>query len=436
MFGAAFWPEETIDMKLNKIATQLGINSQGKTGMTLYRKMRQHYFNEFKQLDKLVFQSPSVRPSSHKQRSLSQIESEHSVYQRSDYTPISLENSFNSIFPNLGETTPRSIFFNSGMAAISSLAYFLHGPKNISKLVLGENAYFETKWLLEDYHKCHLVDEYQLKIPVDADVYWFEYPINCTSPKKYPFQEQLDIESFFKKILEITQKTSKQIYLVLDYTLYFLPFDVTKYVAKLPANLSIFLVTSLQKHRNLGLDLTNAGAITIYSHNVADDYEYFTRVRAIMGASITQETVWLMPPIDKNIINQIITDSGLEARRIFKLINRPKLPIKFFCADNNQFQTSFIFVEIDEDLMKKSVVVPYFSDLLMAEFVAAAKKHKTVLIQGTSFGFPFCRVFKNSERYMNTSALRIAVGYDPDFNKNIERALIEGVDSFLKKYSK
>lgn len=424
-------------MKISEVGFKLGINNPKKfSGLKLYNHIRKQYFLRLTQLNRLTFQSPSVSPSSHRQRTLSQNETEHSVYQRSDYTPLRLENSFNALFPKLESVISKSIFFNSGMAAISSLAYFLHGPKNIKKLVLGENAYFETKWLLEDYHRCHLIDEYKLDIPTNADAYWFEYPINCTSPKKYPFQEQLGIETLFRNILRITESTSKQIYLVLDYTLYFLPFDITKYVKKLPPNLSIFLVTSLQKHRNLGLDLTNAGAITMYSNNLATDYEYLTRIRAIMGASITQETVWLMPPIDKDIINQIVGDSGFEARRIFKLTNRPELPIKFYCADNLQFQTSFIFVEISDELMKKSVAVPYFSDLLMAEFVVAAKKHKTVLIQGTSFGFPFCRVFKNSERYMNTSTLRIAVGYDPDFNNDIDLALKEGVDTFLKKYSK
>jgi hypothetical protein len=222
--------------------------------------------------------------------------------------------------------------------------------------------------------------------------------------------------------------------LVLDYTFYFLPFDITKYIKKLPANLSIFLVTSLQKHRNLGLDLTNAGAITLYSHQANDDYEYFTRIRAIMGASIIQETVWLMPPIDKEIINQIVIDSGLEARRIYKEINRPELSIKFYCADNQRFQNSFIFVEIDHELMKKSTKIPYFSDLLMAELVVAAKRHGTILIQGTSFGFPFSRIFKNSERYANTSTLRLAVGYDADLNKDLGLSIKEGVDRFLSKY--
>lgn len=422
-------------MKLANLADLLNIKHQKDlVDLPLYYHLRHHYFDRFNSLDYQAFQSPSVSLSTHQQRSSVQADSEHSVYQRSDYTPFTLENSFNSIFPPINSVLPKTLFFNSGMAAISSLAYYLYAHKNIHKLILGENAYFETKWLLEGYRHCQLVNEYLFNVPSDADVYWFEYPINCTNPEKYPFKEQLNLNHFFQEILKIVNSTTSQIYLVLDYTLYYLPFDLTPFLKDLPLNLTVFLVTSLQKHRGLGLDLTNAGAITFYSHHLDEDYNYLTRVRAIMGTSITQETAWLMPPLNPKTINQIITDSGLEAKKLFRKINRSRLPIKFYCAENHEFQTCFIFVEIDPSLMKYSTTVPYFSDLLIAEFVKAAKRHHVILIQGTSFGFPFTRIFKNSERYTNTSSLRLAIGWDPDLNKDLDLALKEGVDNFIQKH--
>ncbi len=422
-------------MKLTNLTTSLGIgNPNNLTGMSLYRHIRQSYFQHFISLLRNSFQSPSVNPTSHRQRTKVQIESEHSVYQRSDYTPLGLENSFNSVFPSIGLIAPKTLFFNNGMAAISCLAYYLHGPKNIQKLVLGENTYFETKWLLSDYHRCRLVNEYLLDIPSGADVYWFEYPINCASPSKYPFLEQLNLDRFFQEIFKIVSIASSHVYLVLDYTLYYLPFNLTPYLKSLPPNLTVFLVTSLQKHRGLGLDLTNAGAVTVYSHQITDIYDYLGRVRAISGTSITQETAWLMPPLNPRIINQIITDSGLEARRIYHLVNHPNSLIKLYCAENNDFQTSFIYIGIDSELMKFSTSTPYFSDLLIAEIIAVAKRQHAVLVQGTSFGFPFCRIFKNSERYDNTSTIRLAVGYDPDLNRNVDLALSEGINSFIQKH--
>jgi len=287
---------------------------------------------------------------------------------------------------------------------------------------------------LGDYYKCLLANEYLLNLLPGADVYWFEYPINCTDPSKYPFQKQLNLSSFFEKLLKIVKQTTSPVYLVLDYTLHYLPFNLNNYLKKIPPNLTIFLVTSLQKHRGLGLDLVNAGAITFYSHHDVDDYEYLSRVRAINGTSITQETVWLMPPVDPNIINKIITDSGEEACQIYNRIDCSNLPIKLFYADNKEFKTSFIFVQIEPLLMKMSTLIPYFSDQLIAELILSAKRHRSVLVQGTSFGFPFTRIFKNSERYDNTSSLRIAVGYDSDFNKNLDLVISDGLKNFVRKH--
>jgi len=423
-------------MTLEDLATELKIeNTKGYRGLKLYNHIRKLYFEKFKKSYNKPFQSPSISPSTSIQRAILQNTKEFNVYQRSDFVPLNLEKNLNDFFPVISDVLPRTLLFNSGMAAISSLSYLLHGPKDIESLVLGQNSYFETKWLLDDYHKCKKIDEYKLEIPNGSDAYWFEYPINCTSPDEYPFEKQLNLADFFKKFLKIVDKAKKPIYLVLDYTLYFLPFDISRFMKNLPNNLTIFLVTSLQKHRGLGLDLTNGGAITYYSKD-DEDYEYLSRVRTIMGASITQETTWLMPAINNKIINQIIKDSGNESRKLFHKINTPNLPITFYCAENEDFQTSFIFVKIDKSLMKLSKSKPYFSDQLMAEFIAVANKYKTTLIQGTSFGFPFTRIFKNSERYTNTDSLRIAVGYDPNFNRNLDKVFTEGVSNFIKKHNK
>lgn len=422
-------------MKLETLAVALNIKTPRKlAGIALYYNIRKYFYSRARTLIDTSFQSPSLRPSTSNQRSSSQVESEHSVYQRSDYTPKSLENSLNSTFPSIGKLRPFTLMFNSGMAAISATAYFLYGHKKIRKLVLGENVYFETKWLMEGYRKFQWFNEYKQNISSRADVYWFEYPINCTQPENYPFQKQLELRSLFNKLLSLGNSDNRKKYFVIDYTLSAIPFDITPYLESLPQNLTIILITSLQKHRGLGFDLTNAGAITVYTHELVEDLEYFSRTRAIQGGSITQETSWLMPPLNITLINQIITDSGKEARRIFHLINRPKLPIKFYCADNKSFQTSFIFVKIDPVLMKKSIKEPFYSDLLMKELVLSARRHHAHLIQGTSFGFPFSRIFKNSERYENTNSLRIAIGYDPDFNISLAESIIDGVDRFIKKY--
>jgi ssDNA-binding Zn-finger/Zn-ribbon topoisomerase 1 len=142
-----------------------------------------------------------------------------------------------------------------------------------------------------------------------------------------------------------------------------------------------------------------------------------------------------MPQINNKLINQIIKDSGNEAKKLFNKCNNLGLPIKLYFSDNKTFDSCFIFIKIDQKLMKRSVRKPYYSDLLIAELVKSAKRNKCILVNSTSFGFPFSRIFKNSERYSNADSLRIAVGYDSEFNLNLDKAINEGIINFLRKYS-
>lgn len=421
-------------MKLHDLALQLGVKPpKNLKGFELYNYIRRQYFQEFKLKYTEPFQSPSIDPTTINQRSKYQLKEQHGVYQRSDYLPLTLENNFNSFFPALDDTKPLTLAFNSGMGVISSLMYFLHNFKKINRLAIGENAYFETKWIADDYNRNIYFDEYKLNLPTDCDVYWIEFPVNCTQPDKYPFDKQLDLSIFFKKFLSKVRNSNLSIYLVIDYTLGFIPFDLTIFLQSLPVNVTIFLVSSLQKHRGYGLDLTNGGMITFYSRD-KDLYESLKRIRSTTGTSITQETFWLMPPINNKLINKLIVDSGNEAKKIFeKHIPKTGL-IRLYYSNNNIFNTSFIFVKIGKQLIKKSARPPYFSDLLIKEFIKSAKLNKIMLINSTSFGLPFPRIFKNSERYSNTDSLRIAIGYDPDLNNNLNKVIDEGIDSFLKKY--
>jgi len=421
-------------MTIEDLAISLGVKyPRGLSKLQLYDYLRSHFFDEFKSKYSGAFQSPSIEPSAIKQRSDLQIESEHSVYQRSDYTPLTFEKSFNSLYQNLGRAEPRSLMFGSGMAAISSLIYYLYNCKKIKKLCLAENAYFETKWIAEDYGRFSLFNEYELNLPCDCDVYWLEYPVNCTHPDKYPFEKQIDMKKFFDVFLKIISKTNKNIHLVIDYTLFYIPFCLEEYVTSLPKNLTIYFVTSLQKHRGYGLDLTNGGVITYYSHHPIKDHEALVRTRAIMGSSITQETIWLMPQINNRLINRLITDSGHQAKKIFYKCNKDSSGIRLYYSDNDVFLTSFIFVKIDKELMKFSTKRPYFSDRLIAEIIESARRNNAIIVNGTSFGLPFTRIFKNSERYFNTDSLRIAVGYDEELNLGVAEAIQDGISSFLKK---
>lgn len=423
-------------MKILQLSNELGLDSKEHSeGLQAYERLRNMYIRQFHAQDKGKYQSPSIDPTTKTQRGQNQNEKEHGVYQRADFTPTHHEEKFNKIFKSIGGIKPKTMFFNSGMAAISVLMFYLKKSRKFKNFSLGENSYFETKWLSNYYSPVRLVNEYSFRIPRQTDLLWIEYPINCTQPESFPFDKQLNIQNLLEEVTKhSTSRGNKNTVLVIDYTLYYISFDFIESIKRLPKNMELFLVTSLQKHRGYGLDLTNGGAITYYS--TKDNYEELSKIRTITGSNITQETIWTMPAIDIRIINKLIKDSGKNACQMFNFIQKYKFKgLKFHYSKNKIFKTSFIFVTIDKKLMEKSTKLPFYSDRLISEIIKAASRRKAILVNGTSFGLPFTRIFKNSERYENTNSLRIAVGYDEQMNTNVAESIVEGANSFLKKVS-
>ncbi len=406
-------------MTIAALAKKLNIPLTTTAPLSQYNQLRRHYFQLSQQKRVNAFQSPTINPSAVQQRNNFQIELEHSVYQRADFTPTTTEKKFNSSYPTLGEHKPQTLFFNSGMASISSVYFYLTHFCRLRHFLIGENAYFETKWLADEYSNEQLFNEYS-SIPSSklekCRVVWLEYPINCTNQLRYPISNQPLINEHIGQLFAEAQKNVSQHYaLVIDYTLSEIPFSLLP--KELPPNVSLFLITSLQKHRGYGLDLVNAGAVTFYTSN-NQSYEELKKIRAITGTACPQETLWLQTPIRPRLINRLIHDSGRLAHQIFCQLKSTPLVTATY-ADTGDFNPSFIFLNINRKLVKSHTVKPYVSEQLVSELITAAKEHHTILLNGTSFGFPFSRVFKNSERYQNADSLRIAIGYDETLHKHM-----------------
>lgn len=422
-------------MEITTVAEQLGIkDASDKNPSVAYSRMRQYYFERFRKRVGGAFQSPSIFPTTIEQRSLSQNYEEHSVYQRSDFIPLQTESSLNRYFFQLRDREPVTLLFSSGMAAISTTAFFLRNVCGVPTTTLGENSYFETKWVFQNYPNTALINEYQSIIPENFDLLWLEYPINCTYPTDYPFSNQLNIKAIADQSIAVCHRHPNEFKkLVFDYTLHPIPFDLSPYLNEIPDNLDIFLITSLQKHRGYGLDLTNGGAITYYSTEPKVIKDQLRRLQAIWGTSITQESLWLMPEINPKLINQLIEDSGNNAQSIAKKLPTEEGPIHIFYADNPQFKTSFIYLTIDDNLIKKRISEPYLIDLLIRDIIEASKSQRAIMVHGTSFGLPNTRIFKNSERYDNCNSLRLAIGYDEVMNEGVDKAIQHGISSFVQQ---
>ena len=89
-------------MKLADLANKLNVVTKAsRSYLSQYASIRNFYINAFHKLDASKFQSPSINPTTDKQRNPSQNDAEFSVYQRADFTPRNMEASFNKIFKHL-----------------------------------------------------------------------------------------------------------------------------------------------------------------------------------------------------------------------------------------------------------------------------------------------------------------------------------------------
>ncbi len=425
-------------MKIEDLLTALDVPFRpGSEKMELYDAGRSFAFDKFFQKYQGQYQSPSIQPTTHSQRSEWQNVKEHSVYQRSDYTPSNTEALLNSFYKPISGKQPRTLLFNSGMGAISTLLFFLNNTLKTKRMLVGRNCYFETKWLFDDSGNCQYWNEYLPLPKTSASAVWIEYPINCTTPHRYPFSQSSQDKHVVRAVKYLCQKANKrpnqEFFLVIDYTLFYLPLE-THLFDELPENVSLFLITSLQKHRTYGFDLFNGGAITFFTKSEERE-EKLKLLRGSLGTNFTQEASWIHFPFQSQVINKLITDSGKNAQNVFRKL--PKFDgITYFFADNDTFLSSFIFAKIEPSIMKRYKNGTFYSEQLIAAIIKAASKQNTVIIQGTSFGFPFTRIFKNSERYENTNSLRLAIGFDEEMNESVAQAIIEGTQSFLNQIRK
>lgn len=418
-------------MEIKQLAQELSVSIDAVDEMESYSLLRGYYVDTFTEKMNGQFQSPTISPSTLTQRGASQNDLEHGVYQRADYSPVVLEQQINNLYPKTNLIAPRTLVFNSGMASISTLLFFLYNCLGYEHIVVGENTYFETKSLFEKYNRFSFFNEFLSDGIPDCRGIWIEYPINCTKPDIYPINRsssKLILFQAINELIQIARKSPEKRYsIVIDYTLYFIPFDMD--ITRVPSNVSLFLITSLQKHRGYGLDLVNGGAITYYSNN-DDDYASLTELRASMGTLFTQESGWLQPAIRPTTINTLILDSGRLALSIFKRL-KIHPGVSAFYSGNNSFLTSFIFLKIEKSIMSLYGSGPFFSERLINSIVQAALEANTQILHGTSFGFPFTRIFKNSERYENTNMLRIAIGYDERLHVNMADVLSKGINRFI-----
>lgn len=310
------------------------------------------------------------------------------------------------------DTKPRFItLYRSGMSAIyAAFAVIASLWRNIDTIGLNVLAYyFETKTLVAAYvdnrhYKCKEVispvELYDLLENDDgANLFFIEMmDVNMR-------QEKVQVSLMRQALLN--RKNKKPLILVLDNSLVFDEFDITKILESLPNNIIIITVRSCIKLEQFGLELSNLGILELYSNNDKISYDEIKRTfsifRSVTGLSISysDEKILLSNLFKKDLIVEYCRGIKHNTRKLYMAIkDMVSLPIKEILYLEN---SPFFLLILDRTEQTE------YEDFIQG-IVNYIKGKSGEIVCGTSFGFRHTRIERIS--YSESShSIRISPGY-------------------------
>lgn len=416
-----------MDIKIIADYLKIPIHRQADS-LAVYKEIRKNLFRRYYEKYIGTFQSPSVSPTPIIQRANNQTDRKNETYLRYDFRPQDLEEKFNSGFLSVNGVQPQTLFFNSGMSAITTLVLYLAKVVRPKKVLLGDYTFFESKHILRRLFLTKIFSEESFEIPDDTTLVWFDYPTN--DDNNYFLNLPKLLNEMIKRSYE---RYDEEFFIVIDYTVSAFGFSLEKYLKELPLNLHIFLVSSLQKHMTYGLDIGTGGALTIYSR-ASNIYAKIDMLRSYSGSFLNERSYFLLPPIEPSIVRRVIFDSGSIALEIAQEISNlsSKIIVHYQYKSPEPYTSSLIFVQLGDELLHNSSLKNYAIDSLTKCILVEAKKNNAILVHGTSFGFPMTRIFKNGDIDEDVRILRIVAGYDERMQENVLKSIKDGIQTFLK----
>jgi hypothetical protein len=412
-------------VKVALLADVLGVpTGASDDSIAAYGTLREYYFEQYFNALRGIYQSPSYWNTSLSQMADMQRGRCGETYLRYDFSPEDRERQFNAGHYALDGVSPETLFFSSGMAAITTLLIHVVKASGTRRACVGRRTYYETIRLLQRLFKVSAQDEYQLQIPGGARVLWIDYPLS-TRPNRLP-----NVSAILRAFADVaTRQYESDFYAVVDYTVAAFTFDVREYLCELPENLNVILVTSLQKHMGYGLDLAKGGAITVYSRS-PELLTSLRRLRMYAGTLFNETSYYLMPPIYPSTVRQIVADAGVNARDLACGIERlgvEGLILHYPLASPSTCDTSLVFVEMSGQALHQHSSRPYPSDMLLQSILAEAQQSNCPLCHGESFGFPMTRIHKWGTVDSDVPSIRISVGYDDKLALAAKETILRGI---------
>lgn len=320
----------------------------------------------------------------------------------------------------------KTIFFNSGISAIYNVIISLKRILRKEKLnILTQSSYFETGMI--NSILMNSISTLDSNTDVEFDVIFIEvidYNNLCYCSLIELIQSR-----------EISFSDNRITFIIVDSTLYKDKSEIDKAFEKIfPTNVILIEVVSLIKFYQLGLELSNVGAVTIYSHHsicetVDDLAVYLKKVRNISGSNLNLYEIALLSNelmLNEDLVNVYRTRIYKNARKFYNILSKEKSNFKFIYPENNKGESPFIIMK-NEDFTIDDYLL-YCSLLKMM-----VEEEEVGVIMGSSFGFNHTRYeLIITDRVKGEAFIKLSIGAF-DENRQIKFAsLINRLNSDSK----
>lgn len=335
----------------------------------------------------------------------------------------------------------RAFTVSSGMAAFTTILNFLIGEKILKNTALmGRSCYFENKQVLKQIipEKIIEVDDRNMKNILKV--------IEKTSPDVLFFDslgnvKDITIPDLPLLINFLKNKYRKKITLVIDNTgmsVYFQPY---KYISPY-GNIRIITFESLNKYYQFGMDRIIGGIITVSGQNRGKIMDY----REHLGTTIVDSSLYALPIPRRYIIEKYLLRLSRNAKYLSESLDGyiksgQTSPIKGIIypmlLNHPAYQrlrkqpfggTYFVF-----DFIEKYRKISLYKEFIGIVF-DEAKKRKTDIIGGTSFGLPVTRIYLTSTRTdYGEPFVRVSLGNETlNEVEKLKETFISSIDRFSR----
>jgi len=352
----------------------------------------------------------------------------------------SYEKSFLSEYVDLFFKLPVHAYaVSNGMAAFITIINFLITEKKINgNILIGKSIYFQNKEIIKRFFsdKVIEVDESNYKEVINC--------INKYEPSVIIFDTicnsiNLAMPNLSDIIGYLTKNIKKETWLIIDNTTLPIFFQPLKLVKGKNKNLNLFILESLNKYHQFGMDRTTGGIILGYGKNAGKIY--YSRQNS--GTNISDLSVHMLPTPNKKLLSKRLMRLERNTKNLaeslqsfidendsskFKRINYPSLKNyhSFSWSQSLQFHGSFFSIEFN------STKNPRTYKKFINHLIIIAKKNHVQISAGTSFGFNNTRVYLTSLRSeYGTPFIRISVGTENAYEtEKIKEVFIKAISSF------